>query len=134
MILGLLEISPTTNFTNHGPGTLPQPLIIPLTSAGELLESQLVQVENISFVNTGTFASGNSTVQVTDGVNTLDVRINGGTNIAGTTIPTGPITIVALMGQYGSNYQLVPRSTNDITAYVAPDKEIKTWWIYCFTI
>lgn len=121
---GLLEISPTSNFTNHGPGTLPQPLIIPLTSAGELLESQLVQVENISFVNTGTFASGNSTVQVTDGVNTLDVRINGGTNIAGTAIPSGPITIVALMGQYGSNYQLVPRSTNDITAYVAPDKEI----------
>jgi len=121
---GLLEISPTTSFTNHGAGSLPQALNIPLTSAGEALESQLVKVDNISFVQTGSFSSGNSTVQVTDGVNTLDVRINGGTNIASTSIPTGQLTMIALMGQYGSNYQLVPRSLSDIFPYVAPDKEI----------
>ena len=121
---GLLEISPTTNFTNHGQGTLPQPLNIPLPSAGESIESQLVRVDNISFVQTGSFSSGNSTVQVTDGTNTLDVRINGGTNISGASIPTGQISMIALMGQYGSNYQLVPRSLSDIFPYVAPDKEI----------
>jgi hypothetical protein len=54
----------------------------------------------------------------------LDVRINGSTNIDGTAIPTGPVSIVALVGQFNANYQLVPRDLNDIFPYVAPQKEI----------
>lgn len=122
---GLLEISPTNSFTNHGPAVIvPTPLNIPLTSANESIESQLVRVDNVTFVQSGNFASGNSTVQVTDGVNTLDVRINGTTNIDGTAIPTGPVSIIALVGQFNANYQLVPRSLTDIFPYVAPLKEI----------
>ncbi len=122
---GLLEISPTTSFTNHGPAVVfPTPLIIPLTSAGESLEAQLVRVDNVTFVQTGNFATGNSTVQVTDGTNTLDVRINGSTNIDGTAIPTGPVSIIALLGQFNTNYQLIPRSLSDIFPYVAPVREI----------
>jgi hypothetical protein len=63
-------------------------------------------------------------VQITDGTTTLDVRINGSTNIDGTAIPSGPVSIVALVGQFNANYQLVPRDLNDIFAYVAPQKEI----------
>ncbi|NBR13811.1 MAG: choice-of-anchor D domain-containing protein, partial [Crocinitomicaceae bacterium] len=121
---GLLEISPTTSFTNHGAVTLPNPLIVPLSAINESIEAQLVRVDNVTFVTTGSFATGNSTVQITDGVTTFDVRINGSTNIDGTAIPTGPQTIIALVGQFNANYQLVPRNLNDIFAYVAPAKEI----------
>jgi len=121
---GLLEISPTSSFVNHGPATLPTPLIVPLSAINESLEAQLVRVDNVTFTTTGNLATGNSTVQITDGVTTLDVRINGSTNIDGTAIPTGPQTIIALVGQFNINYQLVPRNLNDIFAYVAPAKEI----------
>jgi hypothetical protein len=123
---GLLEISPTATFTDHGPapGGLPAPLIVPLSSINESIEAQLVRVDNVTFTAGGSFVTGNSTVQITDGTNTLDVRINGSTNIDGTTIPTGPVSIIALVGQFNANYQLIPRDLNDIFAYVAPQKEI----------
>ena len=122
---GLLEISPAGALVNHGQAVVqPTPLQIPIPSANEALESQLTQLDNVTFVQTGNFAGGNSTVQVTDGTNTLDVRINGSTNIAGTAIPTGAISLVGLVGQYNANYQLVPRDLNDIIPYVAPSEEI----------
>ncbi|MFN5636936.1 MAG: hypothetical protein ACK454_06515, partial [Flavobacteriales bacterium] len=67
---GLLELSPTNSFTDHGPVTPNVPQVIPITSAGEALESQLVRIENVTFVQSGTFTGGNSTVQITNGVNT----------------------------------------------------------------
>ena len=121
---GLLEISPTSSFTNHGPTTNNIPLNIPITSAGEPLEAQLIRIENVTFVQSGNLAAGNSTVQITDGTNTLDVRINGTTNIDGTPIMAGPVTITGVLGQFNTSYQIVPRSTNDIVAYVAPLNEI----------
>jgi hypothetical protein len=121
---GLLELSPTTSFTILGQGTIPEPLSIPITSANESLEAQLVQFENVSFVQSGFFSTGSSTVQITDGTNTLDVRINGSTNIDGSEIPSGPVTVVGLVGQFNANYQLIPRDLEDIFPYVAPAKEI----------
>jgi len=121
---GLLELSPTNSFTNHGPVTQNVPQVIPITSAGEALEAQLVRIENVTFVQTGSFAAGNSTVQITNGANTLDVRINGTTNIDGTAIPAGPVTITGLLGQFNANYQIIPRSLSDIVPYVAPLREI----------
>lgn len=121
---GLLEISPTNSFTNLGTGTMPNPLVVTIPSVNESLEAQLVRLDNVTFTTTGTFATGNSTVQVTDGTNTIDIRINGSTNIDGTAIPTGPVSIIALVGQFNTNYQLVPRNLNDIFAYVAPAREI----------
>jgi hypothetical protein len=121
---GLLELSPTSNVINHGPGVLPQAQIIPFSSANESLEAQLVRFDNVTFVQTGSFATGNSTVQVTNGTATFDVRVNGSTNIDGTAIPTGPISIVGELGQFNANYQIVPRNLLDIFPYVAPAREI----------
>ncbi len=125
---GLLEIggSSTPTYINHGPAVVtPVPLEIPITSAGESLEGQYVVLHNLTFVQSGNFTNGaNSTVQATDGVNTLDVRINSSTNIDGTAIPTGTVSIYGLMSQFNTSYQLIPRDLNDIVPYVAPDKEI----------
>ncbi|MEN9973375.1 MAG: hypothetical protein RIS20_1722 [Bacteroidota bacterium] len=121
---GLLELSPTNSFINHGPAILPQAQTIPFSSATESLEAQLVRFDNVNFVQTGTFATGNSTVQVISGTTTFDVRINGSTNIDGTAIPTGPISIVGELGQFNANYQIIPRNLLDIFPYVAPAREI----------
>lgn len=121
---GLLELSPTTSFTNHGQVSQNVPQIIPIPSATEALEAQLITIQNVTFVQTGAFATGNSTVQITNGGNTLDVRINGSTNIDGTSIPAGAVTITGLLGQFNANYQIVPRSLADIVPYVAPLQEI----------
>jgi endonuclease I len=120
---GLMEL---TNLTvvDHGPAVItPQPLEVPIPSITETIESQYIKITNVTFVQTGTFA-GNTTYQVTDGTNTLDVRINTSTNIDGTAIPTGALTIFGVVGQFNANYQIVPRDLNDIIAYVAPVREI----------
>jgi len=122
---GLLEISTVATMVNHGQAVVqPSPLQIPIPTVDEALESQLVEIQNVTFTAGGNFAGGNSTVQVSDGVNTLDVRINGTTNIAGTFIPSGPVTITGLVGQFNTNYQIVLRDLNDIVPYVAPLYEI----------
>lgn len=121
---GLLELSPTNSFINHGPAVLPLAQTIPFTSGTESLEAQLVRFDNVTFVQTGNFATGNSTVQVSNGTSTFDVRVNGSTNIDGTAIPTGPISIVGLLGQFNANYQIVPRNLLDIFPYIAPAREI----------
>ena len=122
---GLAEVGTITNVVNHGPAVIiPTPLQIPFSSANETLESQLVEFQNVTFVSPTTFAGGNSTVQVTDGSTNFDVRINGSTNIAGTAMPTGPVTITGMVGQFNTNYQIVPRDLNDIIPYVAPAFEI----------
>lgn len=122
---GLLEISPAGTVVNHGPAVNPPAALqIPITAAVEALESQLMQVDNVTFVQTGSFAGTSSTYQVTDGTNTMDVRVNASTNIAGTAIPTGPVTVYGALGQFNANYQLVPRDLNDIVSYIAPSEEI----------
>jgi len=121
---GLLELSPTNSFINHGPAVLPPAQTIPFSSGTELLEAQLVRFDNVTFVQTGNFATGNSTVQVSNGTSTFDVRVNGSTNIDGTAIPTGPISIVGLLGQFNANYQIIPRNLLDMFPYVAPAREI----------
>ncbi|HNR85759.1 MAG TPA: endonuclease [Taishania sp.] len=127
---GLLEIgtgqsggNPT--YTNHGAAVvIPQPLVVPISAVNESIEGQLITISNVTFTTTGSFASGNSTVQITNGSQTFDVRINGSTNIDGTAIPTGTVSITGVVGQFGANYQIIPRDLNDIVAYVAPVREI----------
>ncbi len=122
---GLLEISTVTTVVNHGQAIVqPTPLQVPIPTVGEPLESQLVELQNLTFVQTGNFSVNSTTYQVSDGTNTLDVRVNDSTNIAGTPIPTGPINLTGLVGQYNTNYQIIPRDLNDIVPYVAPLYEI----------
>jgi endonuclease I len=119
---GLLEISPTASFQDLGNGVNPTPLTIPISVVAEAYEAQLLQFDNVHFVETGSFV-GNTNYNITDGTNTLQVRISTGSNLVGTAIPTAQISIRGLLGQFNA-YQLLPRDLNDIFPYVAPVKEI----------
>lgn len=120
---GLLEISPVNAhqfFQNVG---VPVAVATPITLVNESIEARLIKLENVTFVETGSFVA-NTNYNVTDGTNTLQVRITTGTNLVGTAIPTGAISISGLVGQFQTNYQILPRDLNDIVAYVAPQQEI----------
>jgi len=86
----------------------------------EDFEAQLMQFDNVTFVETGTFISGSANYQITDGVQTKDVRIWGSTDIAGAPIPSETISLVGLMGQYQDTYQLQPRAFTDFKFGGAP--------------
>lgn len=120
---GLLELSPVNSHQNIQNVGIPLAPAIPITLVNESIESRLIKLENVTFVESGSFV-GNTNYNVTDGTNTLQVRITNGTNLVGAAIPAGAVTLTGLVGQYQTNYQILPRDLNDVVAYVAPQQEI----------
>ena len=112
--------------TIHKNTNLPEPETVTIAdilnqnwNGTELLEGKLLRIDNVTIVETGTFA-GNISYQITDGTNTLTLRIDGDTDIGGSTIPSTEISVVGCLSQfdssepYSSGYQLMPRNKNDI--------------------
>jgi len=102
----------------------------------EALESCLIKVCGI-FQATGNFGS-NVNVVFQDALgNNCTVRIDGDTNIDGTAIPAGQVTVVGVLGQFDSTplmtpcagYQLLPRALTDIAPAdcATVGVEPKTW-------
>ncbi len=125
---GLLEVNPTTlTVVQAAPGPIiATPQIAPLSTVladGESFEAELVTFENVTMVESGSFAASTN-YHVTDGTNSLEFRVNPGTNLVGMAIPTGAISITGVLSQFNSIYQLLPRDQNDIVAYTPPSHEI----------
>lgn len=119
---GLLEISPTNTLNTFGTGLTPVATNLGILDFSNTTEGRLVQIDNVTFTASGSFA-GNTNYEFTDGTNVSEIRINSGTNLVGTTIPSGPVTIVGLLSEFNA-FQVLPRATTDIYAYTPPDKEI----------
>ena len=101
------------SFTIGSTGSVPPPQAVTLGTLqanGEDYESELVKVVNLSFPSaTGTFENATS-YDVTDGPTTLTFRVQQSdeSNLDGEPIPTGTFTYEGVVGQYESNYQLIP--------------------------
>jgi phosphatidylserine/phosphatidylglycerophosphate/cardiolipin synthase-like enzyme len=118
----LLEIDPVSSVTVHSSGNqLPAPKIITIDQIGEEFEGQLVQINDIEFVNpTGSF-EGDANYNLTDGENTFEIRINRNAEaIIDEQIPTGTLNLTGLCSQFSYNqndvttgYQLLPRDMGD---------------------
>ena len=133
---GLFELVGAFIFIeNHGFVGIPEPALVDSTDfaqaspTAEVLESQLVVAECVTFVDGGgTFAMGNYTV--TDTLGSFTVRIaTGQLDIVGQPIPTGTVNVTGIFSQYDSSapydsgYQLQPRCMADIVdnPYCGPD-------------
>ncbi len=102
------------------------PLLTPtlVTSLGEDTESQLVQIENVQFVDETEWGGGTSgfNVRVTDGTNEFVIRIDNNVDLFLLPIPGGPMgfDITGIGGQFDNSapldegYQLFPRYREDI--------------------
>ncbi len=110
----LFELNPVSSMTvlNSGnPMPTPPVLSIP-TGFAEGYEAHLVRFDNVTFTSSGTFVASTN-YNITDGTNTQQIRINTGSNLVGTNIPGGTVSIVGVMSQYTTLYQLLPRDLND---------------------
>jgi len=112
---GLLEISNVTAWQHFTLGKEIAPIDLnPADAFQESREGQLVRVKNVTFVQSGNFSGSSANYSISDGSSNYQVRILGTTDIAGTPIPSGKISLTGVMGEYRSSYQLQPRSLEDI--------------------
>lgn len=109
-------------------------------SSGEELEAVLVRIRNVSFIQTGTF-QGETTYTIRDGLgNDLDLRLDGGTEIATNLlpIPTGTIDVIGVVSQFRGAYQIQPRFSTDVslppverdTVSRSRTLDVSTWNVY----
>lgn len=122
---GLLEIDPITSITNLGPGNQIPAWNLTIANLGETYEGRLVRIDNVIFDDEGSTFANNQNFNFSDGVSSSQVRINAGTGLGGTTIPSGTTTIVGLLSEFNGTYQLLPRDADDIFPYIAPEKKLE---------
>jgi len=117
---GLLEIDPITNYTLHGSGYAdPATTVVTPAQLGEATEGSLIQVNAATFVNGGsTFTS--ATWDFTSNGETGTLYLSSGHPLIGSTIPSGPINLIAISSQFTfitpptDGYQVLPRDANDL--------------------
>jgi len=116
----LLEIDPITTVTVNSTGNaLPAVQVITPSQVGESYESELVQIQNATFAETGNFAV-NTNYTLNSGGQSVTVRITGTTNpLIGVAIPTSVINLTAIVSQYhatdpAAGYQLLIRQISDL--------------------
>ena len=116
-----------SKLVKHSSGAIVEPLIVTLSEINsqtwnglEELEGELIRVNNVTISSSGIFA-GAKNYTITDASGTGQIRINAGvTSIIGSSIPTGKVDIIGILGQYkssapyNSGYQLQPRFIADI--------------------
>jgi len=93
-----------------------------VTALGENTESELIRFENATIVDPSQWSGGSGySVDITNGTDTIVMRIDADTDIYGTAAPTGVFDVVGIGGQFTFNagdfdgYQLLPRYQADIT-------------------
>ncbi len=128
---GLTEIVPSaaqTSFMLLPPGTIAPitPQVVTLSQlangVGEALEGRLIRINNVT-ITSGTFppTGTSSNITISDSTGSGTLRVDSDTNIDGTPTPTGTFSIIGLASQFDSTsvfdsgYQILPRSTTDIT-------------------
>ena len=123
------EISQFNGLTQINPDSLEvlgtgNPTVSPrlTTQLDESTESELVRLENLTFVNAGDWndSGGSFNIDVTNGTGIFTVRIDNDVDIAGMPIPDEPFNLTGIGGQfdtsepYTDGYQILPRYLEDI--------------------
>ncbi len=76
-------------------------------------EAQLIEIPNVTIQHSGAF-QGEKNYDISDATGTGAIRIDGNANLAGSTAPDEPVTIVGVVDQFNGTYQIKPRSTDDL--------------------
>ena len=122
---GLLEIVPDSILVLSTGVSLKAPAVV--TDLDESTESEYIRLNGFSVVDPTQWPANNSNanVDITNGIDTLVMRIDRDTDIDGTPVPTGLFDVVGAGGQFDfsspfdEGYQILPRDTNDIIASTA---------------
>ncbi len=100
---------------------LPEPPVLSLTEGfQEDYEGRLIRFEGLQFTDIGGTFISSTNYDMTDGTDTYQMRVYPGTDIGDTPIPSASIGITGILGQYQTDYQLIPRGLADIDTIGAP--------------
>jgi hypothetical protein len=125
--MGLTQIYPDYINLNSTGNELETPLLI--TELEEDNESHMVRINCVQIVDPlfWTNQGGGFTVQITDGLEIYDMRIDSDCDLFGTNPPLGTFNVVGIGSQfdtespYTSGYQIFPRSIFDVQDQVLSD-------------
>jgi hypothetical protein len=118
---GVLQFIPTADpgaATSTGNTVTPQTVLVTdITGDVDAYESELITFEGMTFADAGgTFAS-NQNYDISDGTNTITFRTGfSESDILGTTIPSGPQNITALVAEYNGTAQVYARDLADLVS------------------
>lgn len=122
----LLELDPVNSFqVLNSNNPLPNPQVLSISSGfAEQYEGMLVKFNSVTITGSGNFA-GSTNYPIIQGVSNGEIRVNSGTNLVGTAIPSGQVNISGIMSQFSfsspsTGYQLLPRSVADINTGGGP--------------
>jgi hypothetical protein len=97
-----------------------------VTALSEATESELIKFENATLVDPSQWSGGSGySVDITNGTDTIVMRIDADTDIYGTAAPTGAFDVTGIGGQFTFNagnfdgYQILPRYQADIVPAAA---------------
>ena len=125
---GLTEINPVSEFQKLDSGLVVEPTTVSISDilnqnwgSDEIYEGKLIKITGLSLVSQVTTWAGNTNYILTDGVDSMQVRITTGTSLVGQPAPVNAIfTLTSVLSQYkttppyNSGYQLMPRGVDDI--------------------
>jgi len=116
----LFEVSPVHAFEVIDSSSVYPPVYITVADMNETYEGMLVAVRGFTWSTyPGTFAaSTNYDISDSTGTGVLRISSSSTTDIDGEPAPDGVLEVWAVLGQYYSTYQLLPRYINDFSPYV----------------
>ena len=128
---GLTELIPYT-VTRLSSSSFPESIQVTaedIAVRGEAFEGKLVTVFGATISGQYPASGASANLTISDATGSAQMRIDGDTNIDGTTAPANAVDITGVIGQfdtsepYSSGYQLLPRSLADITLATAVEDE-----------
>ncbi|GAB3342877.1 hypothetical protein GCM10027429_33000 [Marivirga atlantica] len=112
-----IEESPVLIEVIRTDASLPNPKIVTIDEVGESLESQLITIEGVQFVESGDFTSTgfSGDFTISDGTNELKIRIGSAQHpLVDQSIPGVKLNITGFVGQDNDYYHISPRTEEDI--------------------
>ncbi len=117
---GLTQLLVDTLIYQSSGSELMEPMLI--TSLDESTESQMVRMNCVRLLNPSqwTNQSPGFNVDITDGLNTITMRIDAQVDLFGSDAPEGKFSVIGIGGQFDTSapfdqgYQLLPRYSADI--------------------
>jgi|GEM_PF-2832200 len=104
-----------------GTGTIPEPQVVTLADIGQGLESQLIKVNNVEIIDISRWpdSGSNASLNVTDGTDTLTMRIDSDLTVDEMEAPHPMINLTGVVTQYSfsdplTGFQIMPRFPEDI--------------------
>jgi hypothetical protein len=125
---GLMEIMPPSDTSivvlgSNAPLPKPEVVSIPdFNSNGEMYESHLIEIKNLTLLSGTWPTSGNKALYLTDGTDTVNVYLDSDMKLYNYPEPKWPVDLIGIGSQYASSgvggYQVLPRFITDFMSKI----------------